>query len=87
LPEAPSNDDSESPSGASPPIHAITKAHRPIAPQLNHHGDYAPEPRKDKAEWFGTLSKDEPMSLKGLLAAKQNSYPAFSTCNRSPVAD
>jgi hypothetical protein len=86
LPEAPSNDDSESPSGARPPIHAITKAHRPIAAQLNHHGDYAPEPRKDKAEWFGTLSKDEPVSPKGLLAAKQNSYPAFSTCNRSPVA-
>jgi len=87
LPEAPSNDDSESPSGARSPIHAITKAHRPIAAQLNHHGEYAPEPRKDKAEWFGTLSKDEPVSPKGLLAAKQNSYPAFSTCNRSPVAD
>ena len=84
MPEAPSNDDSESPSGARPPIHAITKAHRPIAAQLNHHGDYAPESRKDKAERFGTLSKDEPVSPKGLLAAKQKLLPRLQHVQPQP---
>jgi hypothetical protein len=45
--------------------------------QLNHRGDYAPESRKDKAEWFGTLSKDKPVSPKGLLAAKQKLLARF----------
>ena len=84
MPEAPSNDDSESPQRRqpadaqhSPPTHAITKAHRPIAAQLNHRGYYASESRKDKAEWFDTLSKDKAVSPKGPLAFKQKLLPHF----------